>query len=173
MANTSRVSASAELRYFFVDDVFYKLYSVDRHLNLAKAIKVVNGVEGERVSFIWSDLKKNAGRAYTTNKVCKILNCKRNIVKRIEKVHKITPQKVHFKDGDWRGGKCYFSEQQVLDMWEIMANTHHGHPRKDGDITQRADLPTKAEVIAGMHGGQVLYYKDDSGDFVPLFRATM
>jgi hypothetical protein len=24
-----------------------------------------------------------------------------------------------------------------------------------------------------MHGGEVLYYKDDKGDFLPLFKATM
>lgn len=173
MAKTHRVPASSELRYFFVDDVFYRLDAVDRYLNLAKAVVVRNGVEGERVSFVWSDLKRNAGRAYSTQKVGKILRCKRNIIKRLEKVHGIQPQKVHFKQDDWRGGKCYFSEQQVLDMWEIMANTHHGAPRKDEMITQRKGLPTKSEVIAAMHGGEVLYYKDDSGEFVPLFRATM
>jgi hypothetical protein len=173
MVNRHRVSASAELRHFFIDDNFYRLEIVDRYRNIAKAVRIIDGAEGERVSFVWSDLKKSAGRAYTTQKACKILRCKRNVVKRIEKVHSITPQKVYFKEGDWRGGKCYFSEQQVLDMWEIMANTHQGGPRKDGMITQRQGLPTKTEVIAAMNGAEILYYKDDKGDFVPLFRATM
>lgn len=173
MAHRHRVSASAELRHFFIGDKFYRLEYVDRYLNIARAVRVIDGVQGERASFIWSDLKKSAGRAYTTNRVGKILNCKRNVIKRIEKAHSITPQKVYFKEDDWRGGKCYFSEQQVLDMWEIMANTHQGAPRKDGMITQRRDLPTKTEVIAAMNGVEVLYYKDDRGDFVPLFKATM
>lgn len=170
MAVSHRVPATAELRFFFVEDVFYRLDAVDRYLNLAKATRVDDGT---RASFVWSDLKRSAGRAYTTNRVGKILNCKRNIIKRIEKECDITPKKVHFKEDDWRGGSCYFSEQQVLDMWEIMANTHHGAPRKDGSITQRQGLPTKTEVIAAMNGGEVLYYKDDKGDFVPLFKATM
>jgi hypothetical protein len=170
MAVSHRVSASAELRYFFIEGVFFKLIAVDRYLNLARAENVDTG---ERVAFVWSDLKKTAGRAYSTQRVGKILNCKRNIIKRIEKVDGITPRKVHFKEDDWRGGKCYFSEQQVLDMWEIMANTHHGAPRNDESITQRQGLPTKTEVIAAMNGGEVLYYKDDKGDFLPLFKATM
>jgi len=170
MATNHRVSASAELRFFFVDDIFYKLESIDRYLNLAKAVEVDTG---RRVAFVWSDLKKTAQRAYTTNRVGKILNCKRNVIKRIEKAHDITPRKVYFKEDDWRGGKCYFSEQQVLDMWEIMANTHQGAPRKDGSITQREGLPTKTEVIAAMAGGEVLYYKDERGNFMPLFKATM
>jgi hypothetical protein len=170
MAVSHRVSASNELRYFFVEGIFYRLEQVDRYRNLASAIRYDTG---DRVSFVWSDLKKSAGRAYSTYRVGQILNCKRNIIKRLEKECGIKPIKVQKNDTDWRGGKCYFSEQQVLDMWEIMVNTHHGAPRKDGAITQRQGLPTKTEVIAKMHGNEILYYKDDSGNFVPLFKATM
>ena len=131
--------------------------------------------DGERVVFLWTDVKKNGQRAFPLSQVAEILDCSPNTVFSYHTRGIVTPP-TNVAQPDhpipvFRNKRLY-SEDQILEIWEAMANSHRGRPRFDDIIVPRKDLPSKAEVLNKIRGGTVLYYKDEAGDYVPLWKAT-
>ncbi len=159
-------------KYFFLNKTLYKKVLLSKRQNLMSAIRVS---DGERVVFLWSDIAKNGQRAFPVSQVGEILNCSPNTVFTYF-TRGITTPPTNVAQPDhpipvFRNKRLY-SEDQILEIWEAMANSHYGRPRSDGIIVPRKTLPEKAEVLNKIRGGTVLYYKDEAGDYVPLWRAT-
>jgi hypothetical protein len=50
-----------------------------------------------------------------------------------------------------------------------MLTVHRGRPRKDGTVTN-SNLMSRAELEALMKEDKILYTKDKSGEFVPVWK---
>lgn len=172
MGITARSYAERPTRYFFLEKQLYRKLKISKRQNL---IAVERVHDGERMTFLWSDIAKNGQRAFHINKVAEILNCSPNTVFAYHVRGWVDPPAIaeipNHPIERFSRHRLY-SEDHVLELWEVMANTHRGAPRKDGIIVPRKSLPSKAEVLSKMRGGTVLYYKDEAGDYIPLWKAT-
>lgn len=172
MAGSARSYAERPARYFFLNKVLYRKIRVAKRQNLMVAERVY---DGQRVVFLWSDVAKNGQRAFHLKNVADILKCsKRTIVSYHEKGWVDPPAIIELPDHPvvrLRRHRLY-SEDHILEIWERMSVTHVGAPRGDGIIAPRRSLPSKAEVLSKIRGGQVLYVKDEMGEFHPLWKAT-
>jgi hypothetical protein len=174
MGNTARSYAERPLKYFFLDKTLYKILKVSRSQNLVACEKCY---DGERVVFVWTDVKKNGQRAFHINQVAKILNCSKNTLLWYHREGFIDPPAMvpankggFVKDMTYKFHRLY-SEDHIIQIWEWMSMQHRGHPRKDGLIFPRKNLPSKAEVLSEIRGGEVIYMKDNDGEFVPIWKA--
>jgi hypothetical protein len=59
-----------------------------------------------------------------------------------------------------------------MEARRAMSMIHQGQPRKDGLITNNK-TPTEQELRYAMGDGMILYTKDDSGRFIPVFTETI
>lgn len=59
---------------------------------------------------------------------------------------------------------------QVMQIREVIANTHYGAPRKDGEIRPRA-TPSRQELRAMLNQEAVFYVQTQTGKFVPSWKA--
>jgi hypothetical protein len=66
-------------------------------------------------------------------------------------------------------GKFLFSEDDLRDIHSYMLTVHRGRPRKDGTVTN-SNLMSRAELEALMKEDKILYTKDKSGEFVPVWK---
>jgi len=69
-----------------------------------------------------------------------------------------------------RPGKYLFSEDDMRDLHSYLLTVHRGRPRMDGQVTQQSGMISRAELEALMREDRVLYTKDKSGEFVPVWK---
>jgi len=77
------------------------------------------------------------------------------------RIYTMTDHKPH----GWR-----FDAEQVMEIREVLANTHYGRPRADGEIIPRA-IPSRAELKAMLQQEAVYYVQGKDGKFVPTWKA--
>lgn len=73
-----------------------------------------------------------------------------------------------FTDGKPHGKR--WDADQVMEIREVLANTHHGRPRSDGEIIPR-DIPSRQELRAMLNQEAVYYVKTKEGKLVPTWKA--
>jgi hypothetical protein len=166
VAGQAGKSLSLNQRYFFLDGVLYRTIHINRHHDLIACLRMR---DREEVVFMWSDVKRNRQKAFMSGQVARLLGLSR--MKFL--VHVWEGRVTNFEwlikaDGQ---KQRIFSEDDVLDAWEALSNVHIGRPRKDGRITTRKTLPTKAELLSVIKEEEVLYYWDKETErFMPVWR---
>ncbi len=119
------------------------------------------------------EFKRKRRRAYTVMETAALLNYHRKSIPRLVKSGLLPPP-----TGELPGGRTafhylsYYSEDQIWEARNLMAQTHMGKPRKDGMVTNNK-TPTEQELRYAMGDGMIYYVKDETGRFIPVFSETM
>jgi hypothetical protein len=144
------------------------------HSNRAAGIVTLyNKTRGERMTTTTIEFKKKRKKAYTIAETAKLLNFHRKSIPRLVR-QGLLPEPV----GELPGGKrafhylSYYSEDTIMEARRALSMIHQGQPRKDGLITNNK-VPTEQELRYAMGDGMILYIKDDSGRFIPVFSETI
>ena len=152
---------------------FYLNGDLHRVLTVSKAADLLyawNYPQRKRMTYIYSDVKKHAQRAFDTSEVCIMMDRHyKRIYEYIEKGHIKAPQKMYTLDGRFAESKYQWSEDDVLALHDYMVTVHRGRPRKDGFV-RTWNLPSRAELKAMMRNKETLYVKGSDGEFAPIWK---
>ncbi len=153
---------------FFINKELVKVL----HSNRASDICYLhNYVQDKEQTMRYSDFKKYRKRAYTVINTLRIFKRSRMQIERYIKEGLIKPP-----TGATPGGKriftkkSYFSEDDIFEIRNVMANMHTGRPRKDGRITPRKDVLTERDLRSLLGDGMLLYTKTEDGRFIPVWQ---
>lgn len=157
-----------KLLYFYYNGDLHKKYHIHRGNDVLTAW---NYPKGKMEKYVYSDVRKNGSKAFSTKQVCNMLNRGRTQVEMaIVNGMFPAPQHSYSVDENRNMFAYYWSEQDILNAHEYFSTVHRGRPRKDGLITPQA-LPTRAELRAMIRQGTVFYVQTESGEFVPTWEA--
>ncbi len=165
--------AGYKRKIFYLDGNLYKRLEVRRHENLCICWSFDDDKE---VAFIWTDLKRKMRPAFTIGEAAKLCNRKTRVLQAALYHGKISKPKrtKSLNNAEGYKGVHMFSEEDVLaylDYITFEAADSPGKKRKDGRTKRpRKGTPTKAEVLAQMRTGTVMYMKTPSGEFVPVWQ---
>lgn len=171
MATSKRVKVPSELRYFFLGKKLYKLLKVQKFTNLATAWDYE---AQERVVYQWSDLQKDAKQALSSGKVVDLLGINKVSLWRYQDMGLIKKPLLARGIGDtieldsysgsvkWR----WYSPDDVLEIHAAIVEYHKGNPG-----WRLPNFPTKAELVSKLNKTEVLYYKSEDGEFLPVWKA--
>jgi hypothetical protein len=163
-----RKRRKARLRYFYLNGDLHKVLSVNRPEDF---VICWNFPKGKRVGYVWSDVRKNHGKAFKMKQVSAMIGRHRvNIERDILAGHIKAPQRTYTLDEKRRPLFYMFSEENMFDLHDYLLTVHIGRPRKDGKIRPRQSLPSKAELRAMMRHDLVTYVKTEGGEFVPVWK---
>lgn len=163
-------TARKRIRYFFVKvDGDLHLHQV-LHINRSQDLVLAwDYVDSKRKQYVWSDVKRTMQNAFSLKEVSEILGVHKMTVDSYVREERIpTPQR-KYDLSTRKPGKYFMSEDDVLDLHLAMSETHRGRPRNDGLVTNNG-LPTRAQVRTLVRQGDVLYTKDEDGQFVPIWK---
>lgn len=167
MVKQTRNSKGTSLRYFFLNGEHHRVIRISRSEDL---IVAWNYPQGKVATYIWSVAKRSMGKAFTMKSVCKIFSRDKMIIHDYIRDGKIKrPVQTYSLDGRKKPGKFLFSEDDLRDLHSYMLTVHRGRPRKDGMVTN-SNLMSRAELEALMKEEKILYTKDKSGEFVPVWK---
>jgi len=159
----------------FIDGKLYKKLSMSKHENI---IRCWDFEDKKIVAFVWTDFKRKAMKAYRISEVARMLN--RNISsiytaiwnEKFKTPHKIT-ESPNAKVQGWGHGVYRFSDEDIINYhyYLVYETNGHGAMRKDGlPKKPRKPVPTKAELLAKLKGGTVLYARTTDGKFIPIWQ---
>lgn len=154
-------------RYFYLNNELHKVLRVNRPEDLVYAWSYP---QEKRVAYVWSATQKTMQRAFSVTDVANILSRNPRVIKRYileGAIPKI--QKTYSIDERKSPGKYFFSEDDVRMLYDYLSTMNIGKPRKDG-IPVRYPLPSKAELEAMLRQDTVLYIKDQTGEFAPVWK---
>ncbi|QGH79382.1 hypothetical protein SEA_LIMPID_49 [Streptomyces phage Limpid] len=155
------------MRYFYLNGDLHKVLSVTRAQDF---VVCWNFPQGKRVGYVWSDVRKNHGKAFRLQQVAEMIGRHYITIKRDILEGRIkAPQRIYAFNENRTPGAYYMSEEDVYALHDYMMTTHIGRPRGDGKVTVR-DMPSKAELRAMMKHDLVTYVKTKDGDFVPVWK---
>ena len=167
MASKTRRNTATKLRYFYLNK---KLYKVLRRSRAEDLLIAWDYQAGKRVAFSLADVNKNKQHAYPLSEVVKIIGKHEDTIKmHLYKGNLRYPQQVYSLNGNKTPGKYYWSEDDIRDMHDYFKTVHRGRPRNDGAITP-GDMPSRAEIEAIMKQENILYVKNNEGEFVPVWK---
>lgn len=158
---------SEKIVYFYLNGHIHKAL----HRNRAEDLLIAwDYVEGKRIAYSLTDVLKNKKGAYTITQAAKLIGRSSDTIKRHWREGNIRkPQQIYSLDEKRTPGKTFFSEDDMRDLQDFFKTVHRGRPRNDGLITS-SNVPSKAELEALMRNEKVLYAKNDSGEFVPVWK---
>jgi hypothetical protein len=156
-----------KMNYFFYQDKLYRTLYVNRPADYMYAWDF----EGrKKVQFLYSFIKKNHERAFTTTEVCEMVNRHRESLSNYIAAGGIHgPSASYSLDGRFVPSRYYWSKKQIYELHDYIMTIHQGRPRKDGEIRPLA-TPTKAELRAMMDHETIYYVKNDDGKMVKVFK---
>lgn len=153
------------LKTFYLDGQLLRSLKVDRTNNL---IYVWNFTKSKRECYVLSDVRLRKQNAFTITETAKMINRhRRRIVEYLGTGIRIPQRAINLSTG--KNGPYYFSEDEVLDLYDHFASLHCGRPRKDGLVSPK-DMPTKKALAAMMRHDTSLFVKNENGNFVPVWR---
>lgn len=126
-----------------------------------------------QLSMLMSEFKKKRKRAFTVKETAQLLNYHRKSIPRLVKLGFLPPP-----TGELPGGETafhhlsYYSEDDIWEARNLMAQTHMGRARKDGLVTNNK-TPTEQELKYAMGDGLIYYVKNEEGRFIPVFSETV
>lgn len=125
-----------------------------------------NFVQEKEIIYVYKDMKKFSQRAFTIGEAAKAVNRHPDRIRvAIDNGRIPKPQKAGEK------GKYYFSADDIEYIRQVFVETHRGRPRKDGIIKTQKGTPTKEELEAILGSRQMLYVKNDKGEFIPIWQS--
>jgi len=167
MGSKTRRDSATRLRYFYLNG---KLHKVLRRSRAEDLLIAWDYELGKRVAYSLADVNKNKQYAYPISEVVKILGKHEDTIKwHMYKGDIKFPQQCYSLNGNKTPGKYFWSEDDIRSMHDFFKTVHRGRPRKDGGITP-GDMPSRAEIEAIMKQENILYVKNDDGDFVPVWK---
>lgn len=144
------------------------------HVSRAQGmVTLFNCTQDHNMYISMIEFKKKRRRAYTVSETAQLLNYHSKSIPRLIKAG-LLPEPT----GELPGGKrafhhlSYYSEDQIYEARNLMAQTHMGRARKDGLVTNNK-TPTEQELRYAMGDGMLYYVKDENGKFVPIFSETV
>ena len=167
MAVRKRNRVRKKPRYLYVNGDLHKVLRVNRSEDLLYAW---NYPKGKRVAYVWSETQKTMQRAFSVTEVAALFGRNPFVIKQYILDGEIKQvQKTYTLDERRNPGKYFFSEDDIRMLWEFLSGRNLGRPRKDGELVQYP-LPSKAELEAMLKHETILYMKDASGDFMPVWK---
>ena len=155
------------LRYFFYRGDLHKKIHIHRPNDI---IIAWNYPKGKSERYVYSDVRKNGEKAFSTREVERLVNRSQKTIKEAIRLGMIPqPQRTYGLDAERNEYAYYWSEKDIMGLWEYLTTVHRGRPRKDGLVTPK-DLPTASELRAMIRQGTVFYVKVGD-EFVPTWRA--
>jgi hypothetical protein len=154
------------LRYFYLDGDLHKVLRIIRAQDL---IETWNFKEEKRKTYIWSDVRRRMGRAFSMIEVAGMIGRTRARIERDILLGNIKPPQRAKHPGTKKAPRYKFSEQDVYDLHDYLLTIHMGRPRLDGRITHKT-MPSKAELRAMMKHDVKIYVKKDDGSFTPVWK---
>jgi hypothetical protein len=160
-------NTTKKLRYFYLNGKLHKLLSRSR----AEDLIIAWDYElGKRVAYSLTDVNKNKQHAYQLKDVEKIIGRHHDTITMHMRAGNIKfPQRIYSLNGNRTPGKYMWSEDDIREMHTFFKTLHQGRPRLDGKITP-ADMPSRAEIEAIMKQENILYIKNNDGEFVPVWK---
>lgn len=166
MVKPNRIKKGTGLRYFFLNGQAHKVLRISRAEDI---ITAWNYEENKRCTYVWSVTRGNMGRAFTVKEVSEIFNRDRLIIHNYIKEGKIRRPYQIYSLSNRNPGKFLFTEDELRDLHAYLLTVHRGRPRNDGQITQ-SKVMSRTELEALMKEDRVLYAKDASGEYVPVWK---
>ena len=119
------------------------------------------------------EFKRKRKRAFTVVETASLLNYHRKSIPRLVKAGLLPPPMGRLPEGKTAFHYLsYYSEDHIWEARNLMAQTHMGRARKDGQITNNK-TPTEQELKYSMGDGMIYYVKNNEGRFIPVFSETM
>lgn len=149
---------------FYINGNLHVILHVSRGKDLVTAFDYR---EGKKKIYPWSEIKKKAQNAFTITEAAKLVGRHRDrIVEYMDKGKIEKPQREYGLENKkpWR---YFFSEDDMMDLRDAMAEIHHGRPRKDGKVTNNR-LPTRDEMKAMITSKRMIYVQEE-GEFKPIW----
>ena len=169
MAGKNRRSISKKPeRYFYLNG---KLHKVLRRSRAEDLIIAWDYQLAKRVAYNLTDVNKNKQHAYPISHVSKIIGKHEDTIKLHLYAGRLKfPQQSYSLNGNRTPGKYFWSEDDIREMHGFFKTVHRGRPRIDGGITP-GDMPSRAELEAIIKQEDILYIKNNDGEFVPVWKA--
>lgn len=155
------------INYFFYNKKLCKKIHISRANDL---IVAYNYTDGKVDKYIYSDVRKNGGQAFTTAQAAKLLRRYPQVLRNAIYTGDIkSPQQTYGLDENRNVYKYMWSEEDIMACHDFLKTVHIGRPRKDGEVNT-GNLPTAAELRASLRQGTVFYVKVGD-DFIPTWKA--
>lgn len=155
------------LRYFFYRGDLHKKQQINRGADI---ITAWNYPKATLERYIYSDVRKNGEKAFTTKQVCAMVQRGRTAVESAITDGMVPrPQFTYGMDENRNMYAYYWSEKDILALHDYFKSLHHGRPRIDGEVTPK-QLPSAAELRSLIRQGTVFYVKRGD-EFVPTWQA--
>jgi hypothetical protein len=155
------------LKFFFYRGDLHKKIHINRGIDV---ITAWNFPKATLNKYVYTDVRNNGEKAFTTKQVAEMVNRKPLTIKKCITEGKIFRPQISYSIEDRNEGSFFWCEKDILALHEYLSSIHGGRPRADGRVTPK-ELPTASELRAMIRQGTVLYVRQ--GDkFVPTWRAT-
>ena len=168
MDSKKRRIPTPRLRYFYLNE---KLHKVLRRSRAEDLVVAWDYQLGKRVAYSLADVNKNKQHAYPIKEVVKIIGKHEDTIKwHLYKGDLKFPQRVYSLNGNKTPGKYFWSEDDIRGMHDFFKTVHRGRPRNDGGISP-GNMPSRAELEAMIKQENILYIKNNDGEFIPVWKA--
>ena len=125
----------------------------------------------KRVAYTYSDTVDRYEPAFKTVEVCQMLNRGHDRMRHAIMNGEVEPPQFTYTLTPARAMRGYmWHENDIMKARDYFASLHRGRPRKDGKVNP-APIPTRRELRAMIRQEQILYVKNEEGDFVPAWKA--
>lgn len=165
---TNRIgSPKKPWRMFFYGGELHKTLTLHR---AADELIAWNYIQHKKMMYSWTDVKLRGSTAYLMREVTKMTGrSKWCIYNWIYKGWLPRPQRAYsLKTGN--PGWHYFSQNDIMNIFEVIKSTHQGRPRQDGVIVNY-NVPNERELKAAVTRNLFVYAQNMNGDYVPIWEA--
>jgi hypothetical protein len=167
--NIDPISKAKSKTWFLNGDVVRMIHTS----RSAGIITLYNKTKDCSMTMSLLEFKKKRKRAFTVKEAALLLNFHPKSLPRLVKTGML-PEPIGSLPGGARAfhHASYYEEDTIIEARNIMSKVHQGKARKDGLITNNK-TPTEQELRYAMGDGILVYTKDSSGRFIPIFSETI
>lgn len=153
-------------RVYFLNNDLVRIVHINKSDNI---ITVYNTNQDKTQTMLLSDFKKHRKRAYRTKDCATLLSLSAVQLNRHIRSGFVHPPKTPTLGGERKFHHLsYYSEDDLFILRDSLSQVHRGRPRKDGRITNYG-IPTERELRSRLGDAMMLYAKNKSGEFIPVW----
>jgi hypothetical protein len=150
-------------RKVFINKELHHIIYINRPANTCLTW---NYIQNKEMTYIYKDMKKFSEKAFTIGEAAKAIKRHPDRIRVAIANGKLPkPQQSGPK------GKYYFSPSDIEEIRKAFLEIHRGRPRKDGIIKTQKGTPTKEELEAILGTREMLYVKNEKGEFIPVWQS--